>query len=519
MAFITKTHSQVGTSNVASNNGTNGQNNEISQETLSSLNVKSELRPLARDLVSKAQELGIADQVDASRYREEIKRKSKSNVVDLAQAITDVIEDKTGGKLYMDANSGNRQATLDSGSNSGGGSSQAGGGIPDLGQLAQTKSEPNQSGGAQSSSADNTSGDPNGDPSSNDTSSNEPEPSNTEPEPSNEPPTMKDIEALIANAITKKQDPKPTKATTPLASSGLIEHWQMPLLKAIVDTNRQALLVGGAGTGKTTIAKQIAEYLGFDVDKEYYNISLSAGVSEAHLTGRMNMKGEFIDTEFLNIVENGGVILLDEFDNADPDVLVGLNSLLANDVMSTPLRRGKEIARRAKNCYIIATANTWGNGSSGSSGYVRKQLDSATLDRFVCSKMYLGQDRRIENFVYGLSDERPNYPNSYETFGDTSAKGITNELRKLRKALRAIRDSVEYPRRNVRKIVGIRASAQGAKLIRQANFDFRSVLELYLSNWTDDELATIDISRSRNTKDDYFSYDFSSFCDKQRLAQ
>ena len=99
MAFITKTHSQVGTSNVASNNGTNGQNNEISQETLSSLNVKSELRPLARDLVSKAQELGIADQVDASRYREEIKRKSKSNVVDLAQAITDVIEDKTGGKL------------------------------------------------------------------------------------------------------------------------------------------------------------------------------------------------------------------------------------------------------------------------------------------------------------------------------------------------------------------------------------------------------------------------------------
>jgi len=291
----------------------------------------------------------------------------------------------------------------------------------------------------------------------------------------------------------------------------------MPLLKAIVETNRQALLVGGAGSGKTTIAEQIAEHLGFNVDKDFYSISLSAGVSEAHLTGRMNMKGEFIDTKFLNVVEQGGVILLDEFDNADPDVMVGLNSLLANDVMSTPLRRGNEIAKRAKNCYIIATANTWGSGSGGAGGYVRKQLDQATLDRFVCSKMYLGTDRRIENLVYGLTDERPKYGNAYEVFADYTPQGITKELKRLRKSLRAVRKCVEDPRRNVRKLVGIRASAQGAKLIRQANMDYRSVLEMYFSNWTDDELSTISVFRTRNASLDYFNYNFDNFVESNRI--
>jgi len=516
MAFITKKHNTNGSSPSGSNDGTSPGNNEISLENIRSLNVKKELRPLARDLVSRAQGYGVIDSLDASQDRENIKRQSKDKVVDIVLDLAQMCEDKTGKKLYIDGNSGNTESTTDSGSGQGG-QGQGGGGIPDLKDLAQTKSGTGAQGGSGGSSSDGTSnegdGDGDDDTSTDDTSTEPSEPS-TDP---NDPPTMQDIQELIQSALTQtKVVPKPT--TTPSAS-GKLEHWQMPLLKAIVDTNRQALLVGGAGTGKTTIAEQIAQYLGFDVDKQFYSISLSSGVSEAHLTGRMNMKGEFIDTEFLNIVENGGVILLDEFDNADPDVLVGLNSLLANDVMSTPLRRGNEIARRAKNCYIIATANTWGNGSSGSAGYVRKQLDTATLDRFVCSKMYLGQDRRIENLVYGLADEKPRYPKSFETLADNSPKGIMQEVKKLRTSLRAIKTSVDDPRRNVRKIVGIRASAQGAKLIRQANFDFRSVLELYLSNWTDDELATIEVSRKHNTKDDYFQYDFSRFCESNRLAQ
>lgn len=518
MAFITKKHNTNGTSPSDIDNGNMPGNNEINLENVRSLNVKKELRPLARDLVSKGQAQNLIDNVDASQDRENIKRQSKDKVVDIVLELAQILEDKTGDKLYIDKNSGNTEATTDSGSNSQGGQGgQGGGGIPDLNGVAQTKSEPGAQGGSGGSSSDGTSNDGDGDgddDTSTDDTSTEPSEPSTDP---NNPPTMADIQDLIQSAISgAKPQPKPT--TMPSAS-GKLEHWQMPLLKAIVDTNRQALLVGGAGTGKTTIAEQIAEYLGFDVNKQFYAISLSAGVSEAHLTGRMNMKGEFIDTEFLNIVENGGVILLDEFDNADPDVLVGLNSLLANDVMSTPLRRGNEIARRAQNCYIIATANTWGNGSSGSAGYVRKQLDTATLDRFVCSKMYLGQDRRIENLVYGLADEKPRYPKSFETLADNSPKGITQEVKKLRTSLRAIKTSVDDPRRNVRKIVGIRASAQGARLIRQANFDFRSVLELYLSNWTDDELATIEVSRKHNTKDDYFQYDFSRFCESNRLAQ
>ena len=512
MAFISKSNIHNNTSSGASNNGTNGQNKGIENDpitirNLGALNVKQELRPLARHLVQLGQDANLIDRVDASKDREDIKRRSKNEVVELAQELANMLEDKNGHKLYIDKNSGNTRATAKSNAlNTQGGSGGS-----------SSANEP--------SSSEPSSSDPsnNGTNSAQEPSTNEPsssEPSANEPS-ANEPSqamSAQDIQALIESTIKSQSQQAPTPSTTPSAS-GKLEHWQMPLLKAIIDTNRQALLVGGAGTGKTTIAEQVAEYLGFDVAKQFYSISLSSGVSEAHLTGRMNMKGEFIETEFLNIVENGGLILLDEFDNADPDVLVGLNSLLANDVMSTPLRRGNEVARRAQNCYIIATANTWGNGSSGSAGYVRKQLDSATLDRFVCSKMYLGQDRRIENLVYGLSDEKPRYPKSYETLAVNTPTGILDEVKKLRTSFRAIRASVDDPRRNVRKIVGIRASAQGARLIRQAKFDFRSVLEIYLSNWTDDELATIDVSRERNAKDDYFQYDFSRFCENNRLAQ
>jgi len=450
-----------GQGNTPISNGNSGKiptNNEMLD-----MNLKKELRPLARQLVSTLERNGDIDKANASSLRNDIKRRPKSEIVKLIDEL-------------------NHAFSQPSSNGTSGGS-----GIPKPSSQPTTPSPSNE-----------PDSEPSGEPDSEPTSSDD---------TSGEPPTKDDVEQMIAQALlSAKANSTPEPVTKPSAS-GKLEHWQMPLIKAIVETNRQALLVGGAGSGKTTIAQQIATDLGFTGD-DFYSISLSAGVSEAHLTGRMVMTGEFLDTKFLNIVENGGLILLDEFDNGDADVMVSLNSLLANDEISVPLRRGNETAIRHKDCYILATANTWGNGSGGSSGYVRKQLDSATLDRFVCSKMYLGTDRRIVNLVMGLSDETVTYPLPMTL---NTAFQPTVALKQLRAMLDFLSVAINDKRRAVNHLLGVRGYMQGARLVRDANISPLSVLEIYLSNWTDDQLKTVNIKRDYDAKLDYFTYDFSTF--------
>ena len=446
-------------------------------DDIGGMNLKKELRPFARQLVTTLLDNGQLGRHGAKETRDSIKRLPKADVVSITKNLKKLCEDNNLPSTVEQL----AGATKPSSSNPTPSASSP---------TTPSTSKPNVERVNLAQQAEELS--------SNDTEQ-------SSPDSSDDTVTKDEVNQMIHQALmTAKQ---PNQVTTP-SSSDKLEHWQLPLLQAIVETNRQALIVGGAGSGKTTIAETIAQKLGFDVDKEFYSISLSSGVSEAHLSGRMVMTGEFLDTEFLNIVENGGVILLDEFDNADPDVLVGLNSLLANDLISCPLRRGAEQAIRNENCYIICTANTWGNGSGGSSGYQRKQLDSATLDRFVGSKFYMGQDRRITNFVMGLTDEKVSYPESIQ-YRDMTLP-VDTEVVALRLKLDYIKSCIDDSRRNIRQLLGVRAYAQGAKLIRQQNFSSDLAVALYLQNWTDDQLKTIGVNRDYDSKLDMFSYNFTS---------
>ena len=450
-------------------------------DDIGGMNLKKELRPYARQLVTTLDDNGGLTRDQVKDLRDAIKRAPKADVVSITENLRSLCED-----AGLPSTPG---ATKPSSSNPTPSASSP---------TTPSTSKPNaERVSLEQQAFDRGFADLKG------LSSDDTEQSS--PDSSDDTVTKDEVNQMIHQALLSAK--QPNQVTTP-SSSDKIEHWQLPLLQAIVETNRQALIVGGAGSGKTTIAETIAQKLGFDVDKEFYSISLSSGVSEAHLSGRMVMTGEFLDTEFLNIVENGGVILLDEFDNADPDVLVGLNSLLANDVISCPLRRGAEQAIRNENCYIICTANTWGNGSGGSSGYQRKQLDSATLDRFVGSKFYMGQDRRITNFVMGLTDEKVSYPESIQ-YRDMTLP-VDTEVVALRLKLDFIKSCIDDTRRNVRQLLGVRAYAQGAKLIRQQNFSSDLAVALYLQNWTDDQLKTIGVDRDYDSKLDMFSYKFTS---------
>ena len=118
-----------------------------------------------------------------------------------------------------------------------------------------------------------------------------------------------------------------------------------------VSLNEPVYLVGPAGSGKTTMAKQVAESLGL-------------------------------------------LVLFDEMDGSNPNALLSLNAALANDFASFPCG----IVRRHPDFRVIASANTFGHGASGV--YVgRNPMDAATLDRFAYIPM--GYDETIERALAG----------------------------------------------------------------------------------------------------------------------
>lgn len=138
------------------------------------------------------------------------------------------------------------------------------------------------------------------------------------------------------------------------------------------------MLVGEAGTGKTTTAEQVAEALNLDFD----SISCTMGMSESMLLGRPTINGGYISTRFVEIFENGGVFLFDEFDALDSNMFCVINSALANGKLSIPYRPEKPQAKRHKDCIIIACGNTWGTGQGSRMYNGRNAIDGATLDRF-----------------------------------------------------------------------------------------------------------------------------------------
>jgi MoxR-like ATPase len=145
------------------------------------------------------------------------------------------------------------------------------------------------------------------------------------------------------------------------------------------------MMVGPAGCGKTVIAKSA----GLAFKKRTTIISCSAGMTEAQLLGRLLPLGEggsfvYVESPFVKAYREGGVILLDELDAADSNLLLAINSALANGEMYIEARAASGLdvrVERHPETVILAAANTWGSGSD--TQYVgRGALDASTLDRF-----------------------------------------------------------------------------------------------------------------------------------------
>jgi energy-coupling factor transporter ATP-binding protein EcfA2 len=238
------------------------------------------------------------------------------------------------------------------------------------------------------------------------------------------------------------------------------------IINCINEGNSNVMIVGPAGSGKTTIGKQIAKALNL----EFGFISLSAGVTEAHLFGRILPQADgswqYVESNFVHVYEKGGVFLLDEVDAADANVMVAVNAALANGLFSNPVN-GK-VHHRHKDCIILAAANTFGRG--GDMMYVgRNQLDTATLDRFVLNTVQMDYDKHLERAL------------ALSLLPEEKANELLGWIENLREKITA---------NKLRRVASTRLVVNGAKAIAN-NKNLKDVKARYFVDWSIDEIKRV----------------------------
>ena len=160
------------------------------------------------------------------------------------------------------------------------------------------------------------------------------------------------------------------------------------IAKILVSSKRKEkniMLVGPAGGGKSYMAQVLAEAVGL----QFCPMSVGIQTTKSDLMGFVNAMGNYVTSPVRKAFEEGGVLLLDEFDAANAGVVTILNALLANNIVSFP----DKTVTKHPNFICICACNTYGRGADVE--YVgRNRLDAATLDRFIVVDM--GYDYALE---------------------------------------------------------------------------------------------------------------------------
>lgn len=163
--------------------------------------------------------------------------------------------------------------------------------------------------------------------------------------------------------------------------------------------HKPVLLVGPSGSGKTHVSEDLAKYLKL----KFRAVCCTEGMSEESLVGypRPNLSNgteTFLPGPLVKVCEEGGVLLLDEADAMNPNVMLALNSLLANGWLAVPGYNNDEPIKVHKDALFVFSMNTFGSGADRQ--YVgRNAQDAAFLNRLACQSINIDYDEDLEKEI------------------------------------------------------------------------------------------------------------------------
>lgn len=200
-------------------------------------------------------------------------------------------------------------------------------------------------------------------------------------------------------------------------------HAALPYIMALISERIPTALVGPKGTGKTTLAAQIANLL----DLPFGMVSMTSATPPSAFNGRPRIaddgtsalvsaliaagrtddalllalrakeNGDTVVSQFQRIYGGGGIFLFDEMDASDENLLLLVNAALANGQFANAATG--EIIERHEDFIPLAGMNTMGLGQ-GRHYNGRSRLDAATLDRWNMGRVQIQFDQRIAESMF-----------------------------------------------------------------------------------------------------------------------
>ena len=190
------------------------------------------------------------------------------------------------------------------------------------------------------------------------------------------------VEAIMGKVIAEEIERK-TKIIKSFDREKELVHEKFDKLLTCVEAGIIPMLVGPAGTGKSTAVEQVARALRLP----FYTMNRIQNSFD--LTGYNDANGKYVSTQFYDAYVNGGIFFFDEIDASSPEALVTINTALAQGYMAFP----NGLVKMHPDFKVVAAGNTYGKGANRQ--YCgRNSLDSATLDRFMIIEW--DYDRKLE---------------------------------------------------------------------------------------------------------------------------
>lgn len=165
------------------------------------------------------------------------------------------------------------------------------------------------------------------------------------------------------------------------------------------------LLAGGAGTGKSTIARMLACALGLPL----YIQQISANTEESDFYGNTIVeKGKFTmtDTNFIKAFRDGGVIILEEVNLARTEIITGVLSQALEKPYTIHDYAGNTIHRHPK-CIIIGCQNV------GYEGTRNQNLSFITKMGFLKNITSPDKDQFVDIILAGAESEQRDVAESF----------------------------------------------------------------------------------------------------------